>query len=86
MADQLIMYYAKARNSAMQGSSSLIMAMDYEKGTVTFSPKEGVDESGSDKWMHDDLPEECKYCGKEVDNAGGVACNSCIDKRKDTLE
>lgn len=83
MADQLIMYYAKSRNSTMQGNSSLVMLMDYEKGIIS---KEGTDENGSDKWMHDDLPEECKYCGEEVDNAGGVACNSCIDKRKDTLE
>ncbi|AID50568.1 hypothetical protein [Bacillus phage CP-51] len=57
---------------------------DYTRGKVVGG--EGIDEHGSDKGFHDDLPEECKYCGKEVDNAGGVACNSCIDKRKDTLE
>jgi hypothetical protein len=63
----------------------LILEVDYEAGTANMV-KEGIDENGSDIGFHDDLPDECKYCGKEVDNAGGVACNNCLDKRKDTLE
>jgi hypothetical protein len=63
----------------------LFMHMDYENQTVTFS-KEGIDENGSDKGFHDDIPEECKYCGEEIDNPGKIACNKCIDKRKDTVE
>jgi len=78
------------------GESSLLLTCYKRKESETVASvqlefnylkaREGLDESGSDKWMHDDLPEECKYCGKEVDNAGKVACNNCIDKRKDTLE
>jgi len=83
MADQMIMHFRRMRGIPVKGR--LVLEVNYEEGTIK-QVREGLDENGSDKWMHDDLPEECKYCGKEVDNAGKVACNSCIDKRKDTLE